>query len=59
MITQQDVHNNVVLNANDWQKRYLSFQCGGDIEKIKQVEQTVANLVNNIAKALQIVEQII
>lgn len=53
MITQQDVHNNIVLNANDWQKRYLSLQCGGDIEKIKQVEQTIANLVNGVAKALK------
>lgn len=28
MITQKDVHNSIVINANDWQKRYLSLQCG-------------------------------
>jgi|GEM_PF-1515668 len=37
MITQQDVHNHIVLNANDWQKRYLSMQCGNDVEKLKEV----------------------
>ena len=53
MITQKDVHNSIVINANDWQKRYLSLQCGGDIEKIKQVEQTMANMINGISKAFK------
>nr|DAD97983.1 MAG TPA: hypothetical protein [Siphoviridae sp. ctnMb19] len=35
MITQKDVHNNIVVNASDWQKSYLSFQCGGNVEKDK------------------------
>lgn len=47
MITQQDVHNHIVLNANDWQKRYLSMQCGNDVEK------SMANMVNGVVKALR------
>ena len=53
MITQQDVHNSIVVNANAWQKMYLSMQCGGDIEKIKEVEQTMANLINGVAKSMK------
>ena len=34
MVTQKDVHNNIVVNASAWQKRYLSLQCGGNVEKI-------------------------
>lgn len=26
MVTQKDVHNNIVVNASAWQKRYLSLQ---------------------------------
>ena len=50
MITQQDVHNHIVLNANDWQKRYLSMQCGNDVEKLKEVEKSMAN---GVVKALR------
>ena len=53
MVTQKDAHNNIVVNASAWQKRYLSLQCGGDIEKIKEVEQTMANTINGISKALK------
>ena len=53
MVTQKDVHNNIVVNASAWQKRYLSLQCGGDVEKIKEVEQTMANMINGISKALE------
>ena len=53
MITQKDVHNSIVKNATVWQKIYLSLQCGGDIEKIKEVEQTMANMINGISKALK------
>ena len=53
MTTQKDVHNSIVTNANDWQKRYLSLQCGGSVEKIKEVEQTMANMINGISKALK------
>lgn len=53
MITQQDVHNHIVLNANDWQKRYLSMQCGNDVEKLKEVEKSMANMVNCVVKALR------
>lgn len=53
MITQKDVHNSIVVNANDWQKSYLSLQCGGSVEKIKEVEQTMTNMINGISKALE------
>lgn len=53
MVTQKDVHNSIVVNANVWQKGYLSLQCGGDVEKIKQVEQAMANMINGISKALK------
>ena len=53
MITQKDVHNSIVVNASVWQKRYLSLQCGGSVEKIKEVEQTMANMINGISKALK------
>ena len=53
MITQQDVHNHIVLNANDWQKRYLSMQCGNDVEKLKEVEKSMTNMVNGVVKALR------
>ena len=52
-ITQKDVHNNIVANASDWQKAYLSLQCGGNVEKIKEVEQSMANIINCISKALK------
>ena len=53
MVTQKDVHNSIVANASVLQKRYLSLQCGGSVEKIKEVEQTMANMINGISKALK------
>ena len=53
MVTQKDIHNSIVENASDWQKRYLSMQCGGDIDKIKEVEQSMANIVNGVVSALK------
>lgn len=53
MVTQQDIHNNIVENATDWQKRYLSMQCGNDVDKIKEVEQSMANMVNGVISVLR------
>lgn len=53
MVTQKDIHNIMVENASDWQKRYLSMQCGGDVEKIKEVEQSMANIVNGVVNSIQ------
>ena len=53
MVTQKEIHNNIVENASDWQKRYLSMQCGGDVEKIKEVEQSMENIVNGVVSALK------
>ena len=53
MVTQQDIHNNIVENATDLQKRYLSMQCGNDVEKIKEVEKSMANIVNGVVSVLR------
>ena len=53
MVTQKDIHNNIVENASVWQKRCLSMQCGGDVEKIKEVEQSMANIVNGVVSVLK------
>ena len=53
MVTQKDIHNNIVENATDWQKIYLSMQCSGDVEKIKEVEQSIANIVNGVVSVLK------
>lgn len=53
MITQKDVHNIIVENAEDWQKRYLSLQCGNDVEKIKEVEQSMANMINGLVECIK------
>ena len=29
------------------------MQCGGDVEKIKEVEQSMANIVNGVIECLQ------
>ena len=29
------------------------MQCGGDVEKIKEVEHSMANIVNGVVKSLQ------
>lgn len=48
MITQKDVHNQIVENASDFQKAYLAFQCQLYGVDIKDMEQTIANTVNGI-----------
>ena len=53
MITQKDIHNGIVENDSDLQNIYLSMQCGGDVEKIKEVEQSMANIVNGVVNSLQ------
>ena len=53
MVTQKDVHNMIVENASPFQKSYISMQCGGNPQKIMEVEQTIANLVNGVAAALK------
>lgn len=53
MLTQKDVHNIIVEKAEPWQKQYLSLQCGGNPEKIKTVEQSMATLVNGIVASLE------
>ena len=53
MVTQKDIHNDIVKNTSDWQKICLSIQLGGDVEKIKEYEQSIANIINEVAECLQ------
>lgn len=48
MITQKDVHNQIVENTSIFQKAYLIFQCQLYGVDIKDMEQTIANVVNGI-----------
>ena len=53
MVTQKDIHNDIVENTSDWQKICLSIQLGGDVEKIKEYEQSIANIINEVVECLQ------
>ena len=53
MVTQKDIHNDIVKNTSDWQKICLSIQLGGDVEKIKEYEQSIANIINEVDECLQ------
>ena len=58
MITQQQIHNIIVEEANGWQKAYLSQQCGNDVETIKKVEQSMANVLNAIISGINISKEL-
>ena len=53
MITQKDIHNDIVENTSDFEKICLSIQFGGDVEKIKEYEQNMANIVNRVVSAFK------
>ena len=53
MVTQKDIHNNIVENTSDFEKICLSIQFGGDVEKIKEYEQSIANIINEVVECLQ------
>ena len=53
MVTQKDIHNDIVKNTSDWQKICLSIQLDGDVEKIKEYEQSIANIINEVVECLQ------
>ena len=53
MVTQKDIHNDIVENTSDFEKICLSIQFGGDVEKIKEFEQSIANIVNEVVECLQ------
>lgn len=45
MTTQKDIHN-ILTKADDVFKAQIMKQCGCDIEKIKRLEQLLADIVN-------------
>ena len=53
MVTQKDIHNDIVENASDFEKICLSIQFGEDVEKIKEYEQNMANIVNRVVSAFK------
>ena len=53
MVTQKDIHNDIVENTSDFEKICLSIQFSGDVEKIKEYEQNMANIVNGVVSALK------
>lgn len=53
MVTQKDIHNDIVENTSDFEKICLSIEFGGDVEKIKEYEQNIANIVNGVIELLQ------
>ena len=53
MITQKDIHNAIVENVDPWKKAYISHQCGGDPERIKRLEQTIADVCNGIIESIK------
>ena len=44
-MTQKDIHN-ILIKADDTYKAELVKQCGCDVEKIKEFENMLANIVN-------------
>lgn len=53
MLTQKDIHNHLVNNTDPMQKSYISMQFGNDVEKIKKMEQGIADLVNGAISAIK------
>ena len=45
MTTQKDIHN-ILIKADDIYKAQVIKQCGCDIDKIKNFEQLLADVVN-------------
>lgn len=51
MTTQKDIHN-ILVKADGIYKANLIKQCGCDIEKIKEFEQLITNIVNFSAETI-------
>lgn len=45
MTTQKDIHN-ILIKADDTYKAQVIKQCDCDVEKIKQFEQKMADIIN-------------
>lgn len=50
-ITQKDIHN-ILIKADDTYKAELIKRCGCDIEKIKEIENILANIMNASAETI-------
>lgn len=45
MVTQKDIHN-ILVKSDDTYKANIIKQCDYDVEKIKKLENTLANIAN-------------
>lgn len=52
MVTQKDVHNQIVENATFSQKAYLAMQCQVHGVSVESVEQSMANIINGVVNAI-------
>lgn len=50
-MTQKEIHN-ILIKADDTYKSQLIKQCGCNVEKIKQFEQLLADVVNISAETI-------
>lgn len=50
-MTQKEIHN-ILIKADDTYKAQVIKQCGCDIEKIKQFEQLLSDVVNMSAETI-------
>lgn len=50
-MTQKEIHN-ILIKADDTYKAQIIKQCGCDIEKIKNFEQLLADVVNISAETI-------
>lgn len=50
-MTQKEIHN-ILIKADDTYKAQVIKQCGFDIEKIKQFEQLLEDVVNISAETI-------
>lgn len=52
MITQKDVHNQIVENATFFQKAYLALQCQIHGVSVESMEQSMANILNGVINSM-------
>lgn len=51
MTTQKDIHN-ILIKADDAYKAQVIKQCDCDVDKMKQFEKTLADIVNISAETI-------
>lgn len=52
MVTQKDVHNQIVENSSLSQKAYLALQCQIHGVSVESVEKSMANIINGVINSM-------